>query len=52
MNKDWHAKNKIPKSPTMDQRVRWHEEHARACGCRPIPGSVRTAIENQSRSVR
>jgi hypothetical protein len=52
MNRDWHAKNRMPKNPTMEQLVRWHEAHARVCGCRPIPPTVRTAIENQGRPVR
>jgi len=52
MNKDWHANNKMPKNAAMDQRVRWHEEHARVCGCRPIPPTVPAAIENRSRRVR
>ena len=45
MNKDWHAKNSMPKNATMEQRLRWHKEHAPACGCRPIPPSLRGAIE-------
>jgi len=49
MNKDWHAKNRMPKNATMDQRIRWHEEHAGLCACRPIPPTVRAAIENRHR---
>jgi hypothetical protein len=49
MNKDWHAKNRMPKKATMDQRVRWHVEHARTCACRPIPATVRAEIEEKSR---
>jgi len=33
-NTDWHSKHKLPKNPTMDQRVNWHIEHARRCTCR------------------
>jgi hypothetical protein len=49
MNKNWHAKNRMPQNATMEQRVRWHEEHARACGCRPIPPSVQATMEDKSR---
>jgi hypothetical protein len=27
----------MPKNATTEQRVVWHQEHARNCGCRPIP---------------
>jgi hypothetical protein len=37
MNKEWHLKNRMPKNPTLSQRIRWHTEHKKHCGCRPIP---------------
>lgn len=37
INKDWHEKNKMPKNPTFEQRVKWHLEHQKNCSCRPIP---------------
>ena len=40
MNKEWHSRNRMPERATLKQRVRWHLEHARECGCRPIPKSV------------
>ena len=48
MNRDWHAKNRMPKNAMIEQRVRWHEEHARICGCRPLPPGVRAAIQKRS----
>ncbi len=33
-NAQWHAKHQLPAKPTMDQRVKWHIEHARRCTCR------------------
>ena len=51
-NKDLHAKNRMPKNASMEQRIRWHEDHARICGCRPIPPTVRAAIEDRRRRVR
>ncbi len=32
-NTKWHLKHKLPKNPTLDQRVKWHMEHARRCPC-------------------
>jgi hypothetical protein len=37
MNREWHQKNVMAKNATTEQRVAWHQEHARNCGCRPIP---------------
>ena len=48
MNRDWHAKNQMPKRATLEERVRWHEEHARVCGCRPMPPTVLAAIEKRT----
>jgi hypothetical protein len=41
INADWHKKNRMPKNATIDQRVKWHVAHIKACGCRDdIPQSV------------
>lgn len=37
INKEWHEKNKMPKNPTFDQRVKWHLAHIRHCTCRTLP---------------
>ncbi|MBN1618018.1 hypothetical protein JW887_01585 [Candidatus Dojkabacteria bacterium] len=37
LNKAWHLKNKMPKNPTIEQRIKWHQEHAKNCSCRGIP---------------
>lgn len=40
LNEAWHRAHPMPKHPTMDERIRWHQEHVKECGCRPIPESV------------
>lgn len=32
-NTEWHLKHQLPKNPSLDQRVKWHMEHARNCSC-------------------
>ncbi len=32
-NTEWHSKHRLPNNPTLDQRVKWHMEHARRCPC-------------------
>lgn len=37
INAEWHKKNRMPKNATAEQRLTWHREHAKVCGCRPMP---------------
>jgi hypothetical protein len=52
MNPAWHAENPMPPRATLDQRVAWHVEHAKWCACRPVPATVRAAIDRQARAAR
>ncbi|WP_196258985.1 hypothetical protein [Pelagibacterium limicola] len=36
-NREWHLLHRMPKNPTIEQRMRWHLQHAANCDCRPIP---------------
>jgi hypothetical protein len=47
MNKDWHAKNKMPRKASPAERLAWHLEHQKACGCRPIPKSLRPLLDQR-----
>jgi len=40
INREWHTKNKMPKNPTVEQKVKWHLEHQKNCSCRPIAGKL------------
>ena len=44
LNADWHKKNRMPKGAKLAQRMKWHLEHAKECGCRSIPRTVLDAI--------
>ena len=48
VNRKWHDKNKLPKRATTKQRVKWHLEHAKKCGCRPIPAKIQRTIEKKN----
>ncbi|WP_197410744.1 hypothetical protein [Devosia epidermidihirudinis] len=47
MNKEWHEAHPMPPNATLDQRVSWHIEHAKACACRSIPDSVLRELERR-----
>ena len=49
INKEWHEKNKMPKNPTIEQRIVWHLEHAKNCSCRKIEGKI--AEEMRKRGI-
>lgn len=50
LNKEWHLSHKMPKNPTMEQRIAWHLEHQKHCGCRKIEGKL--AEEMRKRGIR
>jgi uncharacterized protein YdeI (YjbR/CyaY-like superfamily) len=39
---EWHKLNKMPKSPSRNERLHWHREHQTFCGCRPVPKSLQS----------
>lgn len=41
INKIWHQKHKMPKNPSEKERMKWHKEHVKHCGCRPFPESLK-----------
>ena len=45
--REWHRKNKMPKNPTLDERIKWAVEHAKNCGCRPIPQNLLDEIKKR-----
>ena len=47
INAEWHSKNKIPKNPTLEERIRWHLGHAKNCSCRPLGGKILEEIKKR-----
>ena len=44
-NKLWHERNRMPRNPTVQQRIEWHLAHADNCGCRPVPQGVLSLMQ-------
>jgi DNA-3-methyladenine glycosylase I len=44
MNAAWHERNALPRGASEAERIRWHSEHAKECGCRPIPRNLRPLV--------
>jgi pimeloyl-ACP methyl ester carboxylesterase len=49
INKRWHDANRMPKNPSLNDRIRWHSLHSKHCSCRPMPETVLREIEKQKR---
>jgi hypothetical protein len=41
INKEWHLKHKMPKNPTLAERIKWHLAHEKNCSCRPMPSKLK-----------
>lgn len=45
LNAAWHERHPMPARPTLDQRITWHREHEKRCGCRPMPAKLKALID-------
>lgn len=48
MNAEWHRQNPMPRNATTEQRIAWHNEHARYCACRPIPPKLKGLMDRNA----
>ncbi|KKT75402.1 MAG: hypothetical protein UW86_C0002G0039 [Microgenomates group bacterium GW2011_GWA1_Microgenomates_45_10] len=51
INARWHSANKMPINPTLDQRIKWHLEHARNYPCRLLGGKILEEIKKRGLTV-
>jgi hypothetical protein len=51
LDAEWHAAHRMPRNATLGERVAWHEEHARVCGCRGVPASIAREIDRREREA-
>jgi hypothetical protein len=49
MNANWHRRHVMPTRPSLEQRVRWHLAHSKACGCRKIPRIIAAEIKRRDK---
>jgi hypothetical protein len=50
INKQWHLRHTMPKNPTKEQRIKWHQEHLKYCDCRkPTPGIQKLLKESRAK---
>jgi hypothetical protein len=51
LNREWHEAHVLGSGAPMDARIAWHLEHARECGCREIPRTVRDELARRGLPV-
>ncbi len=50
INAEWHRSHPMPPKATLDQRVEWHLEHQKECGCHPsLPHSIQQELQRRSK---
>jgi len=47
INREWHLVHKMPKNPTLNERIMWHAEHAKNCQCRKLEGKMLEEIKKR-----
>jgi hypothetical protein len=48
INKEWHLAHPMPPRATIEQRIHWHVEHLKNCGCRTdIPLKLRQEMKKR-----
>ena len=47
INKEWHADNRMPRNPKLDQRIEWHSQHSKHCAYREVPEEIAHEIEKR-----
>lgn len=44
LNRAWHDEHRLDPKASMDERLAWHVEHAKLCGCRDMPQSIKDEL--------
>lgn len=48
INKEWHLAHPMPPHATIEQRIQWHIEHLKNCGCRKdIPEKLKEEMKKR-----
>lgn len=52
LNAEWHKQHRMPKNPSLAERIKWHEEHRKHCACRDVPDSLKPYLNKPKASDR
>lgn len=52
INAVWHKAHRMPKNPTIDQRIDWHLDHLKNCNCRTeLPKSIKDEMKKRKIAI-
>jgi hypothetical protein len=51
INRAWHESHRMPSNAGDDERIAWHLDHARHCGCRRIDGGVAALFKKRGIAI-
>jgi hypothetical protein len=51
INRAWHESHRMPSNAGDDERIAWHLDHARHCGCRRIEGGVAALFKTRGIAI-
>jgi hypothetical protein len=51
LNAAWHKENRMPQNATVEQRIAWHTEHRKHCGCRAIPEKLKAEMKKRNMEI-
>ena len=52
INAVWHKANRMPKNPTIEQRIQWHLEHLKHCHCTTdIPEGLKQEMKKRKIAI-
>ncbi len=47
INAPWHKAHVMPKNAAIAVRIEWHRDHAKRCGCRPVPEKLQAEMRRR-----
>ena len=51
INREWHEAHRMPKNASEDERIAWHIDHAKNCGCRKIEGKLAELLQRRGIAI-
>jgi hypothetical protein len=52
INAAWHARHRMPRNPTEEERLAWHLAHQAHCACRQMPPALLARLRAAAREAR
>src|SRR5689334_13499745 len=52
LNATWHRAHPMPRPASDRERLRWHVQHQKHCGCRPMPAGLARMAGKRAEKAR